>query len=111
MSVRNGMWPLLPGDIFRDELESLGRSVNVLSKTLDVSVNQFTPILNGQRGVTANMARRLAHYFGTTPRLWLSLQSTWELWRGEITAGPLIAERLQPRQTVKIEERRLGVRS
>ena len=56
-------------------------------------------ILNGQRGVTADTAIRLARYFGTTPQLWLNLQMTWDLRRTEIDAGREITERVTPRQT------------
>ena len=66
----------------------------------DVPVNRVTAILNGQRGVSANTALRLARYFGTTPQLWLNLQKTWELRRAEIEAGRHIAERVKPRQMV-----------
>ena len=60
-------------------------------------VNRITMILNGQRGVTADTALRLARYFGTSPQLWLNLQKTWELRRAEIDAGRQIAERVTPR--------------
>ncbi len=111
MSFKNGMRPVHPGEILRDELEALSLSANALSKALGVPVNRITAILHGQRGVTANTALRLARYFGTTPQLWLNLQKTWELRREEIAAGRLIAERVQPRQAATIEERRLEVRS
>ena len=111
MSFKNGMRPVHPGEILRDELEALGLSANALSKALGVPVNRITAILNGQRGVTANTALRLARYFGTTPQFWLNLQKTWELRREEIAAGRLIAERVQPRQPVTIDEKRLDGRS
>ena len=60
-------------------------------------VNRITMILNGQRGVTADTALRLARYFGTSPQLWLNLQKTWELRRAEIDTGREIAERVAPR--------------
>ena len=100
MTPKNRMRPLHPGEILREELDELGMSANALSKALDVPVNRVTAILNGQRGVTANTASRLARYFGTTPQLWLNLQKTWELRRAEIEAGRHIAERVKPRQTV-----------
>ena len=68
-----------PGEIMREELNELGLSANALSKALGVPVNRVTMILNGQRGVCADTALRLATYFGTTPDLWLNLQKTWEL--------------------------------
>ena len=99
MKATSGMRPVHPGEILRDELETLGLSANALSKALDVPVNRITAILNGQRGVTANTALRLARYFGTTPQVWLNLQKTYELRRAEIEAGREIAERVKPRQT------------
>ena len=98
MNMRNGMMPVHPGEILREELDELGLSANALSKALGVPVNRITMILKGQRGVTADTALRLACYFGTTPQLWLNLQTTWELRRAEINAGREIAERVTPRQ-------------
>ena len=74
MTPKNGMRPVHPGEILRDELQALSMSANALSKALGVPVNRITAILHGQRGVTADTALRLARYFGTTPQLWLNLQ-------------------------------------
>ena len=98
MNARNGMRPVHPGEILRDELDELGLSANALSKALDVPVNRVTMILKGQRGVSADTALRLARYFGTTPQLWLNLQKTWELRQAEIAAGQKIAKCVTPRQ-------------
>ena len=98
MDARNGMRPIHPGEILREELDELGLSASGLSKALDVPVNRITLILRGQRSVTADTALRLARYFGTTPELWLNLQKTWELRRAEIESGHKIAERVKPRQ-------------
>ena len=99
MNIRNGMRPVHPGEILREELDTLGLSASALSKELDVPVNRITLILRGQRSVTADTALRLARYFGTSPELWLNLQKTWELRRAEIETGDRIAERVKPRQT------------
>lgn len=98
MIATNGMPPVHPGEILREELDTIGISANALAKALGVPVNRITLILNGQRGVTADTALRLARYFGTTPQLWLNLQKTWELRRAEIETGGEIAERVAPRQ-------------
>ncbi|MCY4486871.1 MAG: HigA family addiction module antitoxin [Deltaproteobacteria bacterium] len=100
MNARNGMRPVHPGEILRDELDALGLRANALADALGVPVNRVTMILNGQRGVSADTALRLARYFGTTPQLWMNLQKTWELRRAEIEAGREIAERVTPRQSV-----------
>ena len=94
------MRPVHPGEILREELDALGLPANALANALGVPVNRVTMILNGQRGVSADTALRLARYFGTTPQLWMNLQKTWELRRAEIEAGGEIAERVTPRQSV-----------
>ena len=94
MNARSGMRPVHPGEVLRDELDALGLSANALSRALGVPVNRVTMILNGQRGVSADTALRLARYFGTTPQLWLNLQKTWELRRAEIEIGREIVERV-----------------
>ncbi len=99
MTVRNGMRPVHPGEILREEIAGLGLSANELAKSLGVPVNRITMILNGQRGVSADTALRLARYFGTTPQLWMNLQKTWELRRAEIARGREIDERVTPRQS------------
>ena len=102
MSTSNGMRPVHPGEILREELEELGMSANALAKALDVPTNRITAILRGQRGVTADTALRLARYFGTTPQLWQNLQKTYELRVAEIESGPQIEERVQRRETSQV---------
>ncbi len=99
MEARNGVRPVHPGEILREEIEALGLSANVLAKYLAVPANRITAILNGQRGVSADTALRLARYFGTTPQLWLNLQKTWELRQAEIKTGSTINARVTPRQS------------
>ena len=100
MNPNNGMRPVHPGEILREELDGLGLSANALAKALGVPVNRVTMILNGPRGVSADTALRLARYFGTTPQLWLNLQKTWELRRAEIAAGREITKQVTPRHAV-----------
>ena len=98
MDAKNGMRPVHPGEILREELDTLGLSANALARALGVPVNRITLLLHGQRGVTADTALRLARYFGTTPQLWLNLQQTWELRRAELETGHEIAAQVQPRR-------------
>ena len=86
MTATNKMSPVHPGEILREELDERDLSANALAQALDIPANRITAILNGQRGVSADTARRLSRYFGTTPELWLNLQKTWELRRAEIEA-------------------------
>ena len=54
MDAKNGMRPVHPGEILREELDTLGLSANALARALGVPVNRITLILNGQRGITAD---------------------------------------------------------
>ena len=91
------MPPVHPGEILADELEELGLTANALAGHLAVPTNRITAILNGQRGVTADTALRLARYFGTTSEFWLHLQTTYELRVAEIESGDQINAQVQPR--------------
>jgi addiction module HigA family antidote len=97
MSFKNGMRPVHPGEILRDELEELGMSANAFAEALDVPANRISAILKGQRGVTADTALRLSRYLGTTPQVWLNLQKAFELRVAEIESGKDIDKRIKPR--------------
>jgi antitoxin HigA-1 len=71
--------PIHPGEHLAEELHSLGISAAELARQIKVPVNRVTEIMNGQRGVTADTALRLGHWFGTSPEYWLNLQKLYEL--------------------------------
>jgi len=86
-----------PGEHLRDELHELGLSARALAKLLDIPVNRVTQILNGQRGISADTALRLARYFGTSAEFWMNLQQAYELRLAEQEAGREISTRVRPR--------------
>jgi antitoxin HigA-1 len=61
-----------------------------------VPTNRITGILNGQRAITGDTALRLGHFFGTSPEIWLNLQSLYELRLAEQKEGKSI--RILPTQ-------------
>src|SRR3984893_6300181 len=71
--------PIHPGEHLGAELNGIGISAAALARQIDVPVNRITAIINGQRGVTADTALRLGHWFGTSPEFWLNLQTLYEL--------------------------------
>lgn len=77
--MTNKMRAIHPGEILRDELECLGLSANQFAMKLHVPANRITSILNGKRAITAETALRLARFFGTTPELWINLQTAYDL--------------------------------
>lgn len=79
--------PIHPGEHLAEELKGLSISAAELSRQIDVPVNRITAIINGQRGVTADTALRLGHWFGTSPEFWLNLQKLYELRLAREEAG------------------------
>ena len=72
--------PIPPGEIlFEEFMQPLGISMNALARDLAVPPNRISEIVNGKRALTADTALRLALYFGTTPELWLNLQTEHDL--------------------------------
>jgi addiction module HigA family antidote len=83
--------PIHPGEHLAEELRELGVSAAELSRQIDVPVNRITGIIHGQRGITADTALRLGHWFGTSPQFWMNLQQLYELRLAESEVGAKIA--------------------
>jgi antitoxin HigA-1 len=71
--------PPHPGSVLRDYLAGL--SVTDAAVHLGVTRAALSRILNGSAGISADMALRLGDALGTTPDLWLGMQSQYDLWR------------------------------
>lgn len=98
--------PTHPGEHLADELRELGITAAELSRQIDVPVNRITGIINGQRGITADTALRLGHWFGTSPQFWMNLQQQYELRLAENEVGAQVA--LLPRRANAQLTRKLG---
>ncbi|WP_339804118.1 HigA family addiction module antitoxin [uncultured Marinobacter sp.] len=97
--TQNGMRPIHPGEIIREEyLEPTGMSVSALSRALHVPVTRINEIVRENRGITADTALRLARYFGTSERFWLNLQVEYELRKAQIDKGPQVRKEVQPHE-------------
>lgn len=78
--VKNGMRPIHPGEILREEyLKPLKMSSNALSTALGVPASRINDIVLERRGVTPDTALRLARYFGGDAQSWLNLQQSFDL--------------------------------
>ena len=83
MTTRNLM-PIHPGRILLEEfLAPRGISLWHLAKDIGVPARRVYEIVQGQRAINADIAHRLAHYFGMSERYWLELQARlrWEAGR------------------------------
>lgn len=81
--------PAHPGEVLREWMPE-GMTVTAAAKELQVSRVTLSKILNGQAGVTAGMALRLSIWLGTSPDVWLGMQTQWELWQAEKLPKPKI---------------------
>jgi addiction module HigA family antidote len=90
--------PIPPGEILMEEfMRPLGLSMNALARALAVPPNRISAIVSGTRTITADTALRLGKYFGTSPELWLDLQSDYELRVARRTVWSRIESRVRPR--------------
>jgi addiction module HigA family antidote len=72
--------PLTPGEVLLEEfMHPLGLTAVVLASELDVLSSRISSIVNGSRGITAEMALLLARRFGTSAELWMNLQTAHDL--------------------------------
>jgi addiction module HigA family antidote len=76
----NRMRPVHPGEVLREDyLVPLEISVNALAMALAVPATRIHEIVKERRGVTADTAERLAHYFGGDAASWMALQADYDL--------------------------------
>jgi addiction module HigA family antidote len=74
--------PPHPGEVIRKLcLEPLGLSVTKAAKALGVSRNTLSSLLNGETGISPEMAVRLSIAFDTTAESWMNQQVQYDLWQ------------------------------
>ncbi len=81
--------PIHPGEILAEELEEIEMNGNQFAKALNVPSNRIYQILNGQRDISADTARRMGKFFGTGPEIWMNLQQKYDLEVAEEEGGDL----------------------
>lgn len=94
--TQNRLDPIPPGEILLEEFMRPHRlSQNRLARDIDVNPARVHDIVHGRSAITAAIALRLAKYFGTTPELWMNLQSDYELRRARAVDWPNIEPRVR----------------
>ena len=69
-----------PGEMLREEfLEPLGLSQAAFAQKIGWSRARLNEVIRGKRGITVEAALDLADALGTSPKLWLNLQATYDL--------------------------------
>jgi antitoxin HigA-1 len=92
--------PIHPGEILREDfMKPLGLSSTRLAIDLSVSVPRVHDLVREKRGISGDMALRLARYWGNTPQFWMNLQSHYDLELARYKNGREILSRVQARSS------------
>lgn len=81
-----------PGEYIKDELEARGWTQAELAEILGRPARLISELLSAKRSITPETAMGLSQAFGTTPDLWLNLESSYQLWKAE-QPGDVVSRR------------------
>lgn len=71
-----------PGEILREDiLPALDMTQGQFADALGVTRKTISALLNERQGLSVEMAVRLSKAFGTTPQMWINLQTNYDLAR------------------------------
>ncbi len=89
--------PIHPGEVLKEEfLNPLGISQRAFARRIDVPANRVNQIVNGKRAITGDTAIRFGLALGTSPEMWLRLQSRYELEKAQDESDPDLLEKIKP---------------
>jgi antitoxin HigA-1 len=77
-------------------LEPFGLSVTEGARALGVSRTTLSRLLNGQAGVSPDMAIRLSKAFGATPDIWIRVQAAYDLAQARLHEKEIHVKRYRP---------------
>ncbi len=80
--------PAHPGRVLREWLGEM--QVSDAAARLHVSRVTLSRILNGKAGISTDMSLRLSDALGTSPTLWIDLQTQYDLWHASRKRRPKI---------------------
>ncbi len=72
--------PFHPGEMLLEEfLEPAGISQAAFAGQINWTRARLNEVIKGKRGITADAALDLSEALGTSAKLWMNLQATWDL--------------------------------
>jgi addiction module HigA family antidote len=87
--------PPHPGRVLREYLGIM--TVTKAVSHLRVTRHTLSRVLNRNARISASMALRLSAALGTTPDLWMNMQSQYDLWKAREREKPTPVWRGRPR--------------
>jgi antitoxin HigA-1 len=91
MAMKNPPHP--GGVVLRQCIEPLGLTITDAAAALGVTRTTLSELVNGKRGISPEMAVRLAKVFGGSAESWLTQQAYYEL--AQINAESIKVKRLE----------------
>ena len=75
-----GIEPVHPGEVLReDTLPALAAPISTVAKQLGVSRQTLYEVINERRAVTPDLALRLSCVIGGSARMWMNMQTAYDL--------------------------------
>ncbi len=95
--------PITPGEILRDEfMAEYSLSQNRLAIALNVPASLINRLVNNKYRINADLALRLAAYFGTSAEFWMNLQTSYDLRVAERLNGTKLKTEIHPVQKEQV---------
>lgn len=89
--------PIHPGEVLNEEfLKPFGLSNEALAVGTHIPADLIKKIASRKEAVTADVALRLARFFGTSAHFWLGLQSDYDLDIAKINIGERLEKEIIP---------------
>ncbi len=94
-----------PGEFIQEELDARGWAQEDFARIIGRPLTAVNEIIKGKRSITADTAVRIAAAFGTSPQLWMNLESSWQLYnKAENTDTHDVRERARIYEAAPVRE-------
>lgn len=95
-----------PGEYLRDELEARGWNQTEFAEIIGRPSRLISQIIAGKRGITPQTANAIAAALGTSPELWMNLDSAYQLFLADpaperIAKEAMLREKFPVREMIK----------
>ena len=91
MSANDPLPPIHPGEVLMEDfLRPLGIGTTVAARRMGLPRTRIERVVRGEVGVSADTALRLEAFLGAPARIWLGLQSLYDLEVGRARSEPTI---------------------
>jgi antitoxin HigA-1 len=89
--------PSHPGRLIKADLEELGIGIAEAAEALGITRQQLYRVVNGESGISPEMALRLEKAIGSTADFWLRLQMSYDLAQARMRMPEVEVRKLEPR--------------